>query len=479
MGNYLKRSRHGTTLYFRRRVPDDLRPTIGRPFLTKSLETGDRREAIMRARLLAAKTDILFADLRAMPPKDHIRSDFGFKLDLNELGKAVSLTVTDVKPEDAEAITQIIREARTGPGSGPDASSTPHPTSAPNSPSTTLSDAVEEFLAQGGYTTATRRTYGSRLKRAIAHFGGERDIRTIGQADLSEFARHILAEVPDQNSAKLCITTLAGLLNHYRINNGWGPELTTKRLLPRDRTPDSDARDAYTLDQLRVLFENARLHLETEPAKFWVTIAAVFTGCRVEELAQIELPHNLGHDSNDDVWWLDLNAKPDADGKQRRSMKNAASWRMVPLHSAIVQAGFVSFLQKQAADGFSRPFQSQWKPLPDPNSPDEKMKWSHHITKWGGRELRELETKGKLLRRRLSYFHSMRHTVTQLLQEARIDAEVAEALLGRSYSKGDRERYAKLKTKPVLLSKEGVEPGLTKLAEVFEAVMMNGAAIEN
>ena len=262
MGDYLKRSRHGTTFYFRRRVPDDLRQTVGQPYLTKSLETGDRREAIMRARLLAAKTDILFADLRAMPPKDRIRADFGFKLDLNELGKAVTLTVTDAKPEDAEAIAQIIREARTRPGGGQDAPSTPAPAATPEPPSMTLSDATEEYLAQGAFTPSTRRTYSSRLKRAVTHFSGERDIRTIDQADLSAFVRHILSEVPDQSSAKLCITTLSGLLNHYRINNGWGPELTTKRLLPRDKTPEADDRDAYTLDQLQVVLENARRYLD-------------------------------------------------------------------------------------------------------------------------------------------------------------------------------------------------------------------------
>lgn len=100
MGNFLKRSRHGTTFYFRRRVPDDLRQTVGKPYLTKSLETGERREAMMRARLLAAKTDILFSDLRAMPPKDRVRADFGLKLDLNELGKPTAITVTDATPEE-------------------------------------------------------------------------------------------------------------------------------------------------------------------------------------------------------------------------------------------------------------------------------------------------------------------------------------------------------------------------------------------
>ena len=71
---------------------------------------------------------------------------------------------------------------------------------------------------------------------------------------------------------------------------------------------------------------------------------------------------------------------------------------------------------------------------------------------------------------------SMRHTATQQLQKAEVEAEV---LLERTCAKGDLERNAKLKTQSIVLPQEGVEPGLTKLAEVFEAVMMSGAAIEN
>ncbi len=66
---YLKVSRHGTMYYFRRRVPDDLRPIIGKPYLVKSLLTGQRREAIIRARSLAAQTDCYFIALRNMPPR--------------------------------------------------------------------------------------------------------------------------------------------------------------------------------------------------------------------------------------------------------------------------------------------------------------------------------------------------------------------------------------------------------------------------
>jgi hypothetical protein len=61
---FMHRSRHGTVYMFRRRVPADLRLTVGKTTLIKSLGTESRREALVRARHLASLSDKLFARLR-------------------------------------------------------------------------------------------------------------------------------------------------------------------------------------------------------------------------------------------------------------------------------------------------------------------------------------------------------------------------------------------------------------------------------
>ena len=69
---YLKRSRHGTVFYFRRRVPRDLVGLLSRSHVVVSLRMADREGAVRAARQLAAATDRLFDRLRAMskPPKE-------------------------------------------------------------------------------------------------------------------------------------------------------------------------------------------------------------------------------------------------------------------------------------------------------------------------------------------------------------------------------------------------------------------------
>jgi len=106
VGSFLQKSRHGTIFYFRRRVPLDLRVTVGASVVYKSLLTSDRRDAIVLARALAAKTDELFSGIRDMANKknEEWRVDLGFSIDLDELTcRAKRVNATDVKPDEIVA----------------------------------------------------------------------------------------------------------------------------------------------------------------------------------------------------------------------------------------------------------------------------------------------------------------------------------------------------------------------------------------
>jgi len=63
---FLQRSRHGTRLYFRRRVPGDLVDCVGKRQLYRALGTSDLGIARIVARALAAWTDALFEQVRTM-----------------------------------------------------------------------------------------------------------------------------------------------------------------------------------------------------------------------------------------------------------------------------------------------------------------------------------------------------------------------------------------------------------------------------
>ena len=107
--NFLTSSRHGTVFYYRRRVPDDLRPIFGKPYLVKTLKTSDRREAIILARAYAGRTDEIFGHVRTMKKNkpNALQADYTVMLELGDLGEPRKLTLQG-EPHETEAMNTFL-----------------------------------------------------------------------------------------------------------------------------------------------------------------------------------------------------------------------------------------------------------------------------------------------------------------------------------------------------------------------------------
>ena len=180
----------------------------------------------------------------------------------------------------------------------------------------------------------------------------------------------------------------------------------------------------------------------------------------------------MKYDTASKIWYFSLNEYPDHDKVVRKSLKKMASWRVIPIHSALVAHGFVDFLKDQQTKNreSKRPFERWWRPyLPESGG----QKWSHYISNWGGRELK------KLAKQKVSdgdafdienkaYFHSIRHFFKQTLDRAGVSREISEALAGRQFSGSDEERYRKLQKDFKELSEKGIEIGLGDLEKLLQ-----------
>lgn len=282
--SFLIKSRHGNIHYFRRRVPDDLRRAIGKSYLVKSLHTSDRRTAIILARGLAARTDQIFMKLRDMAkkmPDDELVLEYSLEIELNDLGMPSKIKV-QAEPHEQESVNSAIAVA---------IKSTKTPAmAASNAPVTTIgtrfSAAIVEYFEKAGLKPNSKATNRSKLQHAQAYFGDHRDVLSIDQKQLVEYAAHVTKTIEHETTQGLYIQTLAGFLGWHRIRAGL-PALTTRTLIPRRKKPVTADRDSFTLDQMKVLFANAARYRDSSPHKFWVTVAVAFLGCRLEEVAQV------------------------------------------------------------------------------------------------------------------------------------------------------------------------------------------------
>jgi len=441
--HFLQRSRHGTIYYFRRRVPNDIRQATGQQQIYKSLSTANLREAIIRARVLACQTDQLFVRIRSMPQQDWNGFKIGYtlKVEFNDHGKPTSLTL-DAEPHEHAAAQRALETAMgapTGPhGGSQDAS---HLLTAPEPLS--IANAVQEYLTKSESKSTTLASYRAKLAYFETYFGSEFSIFSVDQRKFVAFAEHV-----KQNSKWAIgtqgdyITIVGAFLKWHRIRAGL-PALTAATLKPKESMPDSEKRDAYTLEQLSVIFRNAQQYRAGQPHKFWVTIATAFLGCRLEELAQLDLRNDLRLDETSQIWYFDLNETADADGVIRKSMKKKASYRRIPIHSALVSRGFIEYLRQQLKEGATRPFEKAWAPHIDVTTATPK--WNHAISKWGGRELRRLETEGKIVRGELTYFHSFRHTFARTLAGQSVPEEIRAAVQGQEFGGINFSTYSKLR----------------------------------
>jgi hypothetical protein len=143
------------------------------------------------------------------------------------------------------------------------------------------------------------------------------------------------------------IGTAKRLYAFYEARNG--AQDLTKGLKLKRQTPPSRDRKEHSLELYRLLFANAATYRRREPHKWWVTVACAFLGCRLEEVAQAHLDGDFTKDEGNNIWYLKIEEgeADSAGGKpvSPKSVKSLTGWRRVPLHPALIGAGFINYLE--------------------------------------------------------------------------------------------------------------------------------------
>jgi integrase len=191
-------------------------------------------------------------------------------------------------------------------------------------------------------------------------------------------------------------------------------------------------REAFSPKQLQGLFKALAVFRKKRPTRFWVPALALYTGARMNEVCQL---YTLDVIDVEGVSCLNL-SEFGADGRRMadKRLKNDASERIVPLHKALIDAGFLDFTATRS--GSDRLF-------PDLRlGPDGR--YSHGFSKWFGTFKRGCGFKEPSL-----VFHSFRHGFRNVCRDAEISEEAAHALGGWTHI-NQASRYGDRAMVPVL-----------------------------
>lgn len=169
-------------------------------------------------------------------------------------------------------------------------------------------------------------------------------------------------------------------------------------------------------------------------AKFWLPLIAVFTGCRVEEIAQL-MTDDVRNDPATKIDYLNVtDAELRADGELMKT-KHKNSVRPVPIHTTLVEIGFLDFVKSRIADDDDESL-FRLKLTSKDNYSSEFTKYFSRKTEQhrGFIERCGIETSGENpdKSRWSKSFHSFRHTVTTHLMAKGVPASTMSVVLGQS-----------------------------------------------
>jgi integrase len=159
-------------------------------------------------------------------------------------------------------------------------------------------------------------------------------------------------------------------------------------------------------------------------AAYWLPILALYTGARIEELGQLS-PGDIKEETYTDTHGAEV-AVPViylTDEGEGQGLKNNASLRRVPIHTALIELGFMKYVAEQKG-------QRLFPAL----KPDKFGRETTAYGRWFGQYLRS--TCGITDTRKV--FHSTRHLFKDIMREVGVSEEVSDALSGHTNGSASR-----------------------------------------
>jgi integrase len=244
------------------------------------------------------------------------------------------------------------------------------------------------------------------------------------------------AEIKDV--ARLSPTTVATYMNNLSALLNWAVEEgviernPAKGLVEKARAQVK--RRGFTPAELKILFNALAPMRLTRPHQFWVPAIALFTGARAGEICQLRVADVIKEQS---IWCLDL-SEFNAEGRRvdDKSLKTAASERVLPIHQGLIKAGFIEYVEHQARQGFDLVFPQL--------ASGSKRSYSHEFSKFFGRFLDGIGLSQPAL-----VLHSFRHGFRDACRAKSIPEETSRALGGWA-STNEAARYGDRGMVPVL-----------------------------
>lgn len=202
----------------------------------------------------------------------------------------------------------------------------------------TIDTLLDQWQAETKPAAKTRYGWGKILGKLTAHLG-HHDVTRITQDDIIGWKSALVTSGLAQKTISNHLTiasTIFGWAAKNRLlasNPAQGVTLKVKKDPATRKLPYSD-------DDAATILKASR---NQKGARRWVPWLLAYSGARIQEVCQTSAS-DVRQEGG--TWYLDINA--DGPGK---SVKNIGSARKVPLHPAVIQEGFLKYVERLPKDG--------------------------------------------------------------------------------------------------------------------------------
>lgn len=223
---------------------------------------------------------------------------------------------------------------------------------------------------------------------------------------LGRFASMTLAEIqagdyqPISSTTQHNIITRVATFAAWLVNFGYLTANPLAGIKPKRGKPAK--RKTWAREELSQWF-GSETHQQADGWRHWLPLLGIYTGARLEELAALS-PDDIAQHSG--IHHIDIH------GRDGRHVKNAGSWRLVPIHSRLVELGFLAYVASRK--GQERLFDLQRR----------QGRYGFNASKWFTRQRAKLGIAPD--------FHGLRHTVAEELRLSGGQGHAISWLLGHS-----------------------------------------------
>jgi len=378
--------RRGGRYSIRRRVPSDLLAVVGRREVVRALGTSDRAEAVWRCRVEGVRLDAEWAALRGQPRPS---------IPPRPVPVPTSLSV---EPQHQERAARAAKSIGKG---------------LPE-----VIDAWERERQPQARSVGIARKVADRFRTMV----GPLPVESITRHRCIAFKTALLdaGQTPVNTDKQL---TMLSTMLQYACDQGWIETNPVRGVRVGGRSNAKAARLPFDLPALKLIFDSTIYTAGDRPgaaageAAYWLPLLALYTGARLEELAQLAL---------DDVYEAPY---VDAGGEQRstwiirisdigegQAVKTVSSRRRVPVHPDLIALGFIDYAQSITG---GRLF--PWLKI------DSDGREGGLFGKWFGKHIRKLGITDRRM-----VFHSFRHLLKHTMRECGITEEVSDAITGHA-----------------------------------------------